>query len=137
MNKCSVNGTVVELFDKKMKIRIKPEASCAVCAARMLCSSSKDKVITLDRVEGISSGDRVSVAMNSNAMLGVVFLLYIAGMLVAAAVSFVLSKLASLKEVYSALVFLAVTIIYIPIISRVLSKRFAGSIKYSIKKLEN
>lgn len=63
MDTCYAEGTVEELRGDKLFIRLSPAGACSGCAASLLCSSGKGRLITAALPDGSSykAGDSIKI----------------------------------------------------------------------------
>ncbi len=128
MSVCLADVRVVAVSGDTVTVVVEPPSSvCASCGSS-LCGIRKNRTAVLT-CKGAEVGDRLRLEMPGGSILHIAFWLYAAGLLPAAAAAYMMRRFG---ETVSAVMFLAVTGVWVGLASRWLNKYVSSRIKVTM-----
>ena len=130
----SHEGTVINVADGKVSVKIEVKSACSACRAKSFCSVSElsEKIIDAVPAESVSVGDSVVVEMEEKFGLKAVFYVFFIPFVLMASTLFVSSNFVS--EALSALFSLLILVPYCLLLA-FLKPYFANRFVFVCRKL--
>jgi sigma-E factor negative regulatory protein RseC len=130
----SHEGTVINVADGKVSVKIEVKSACSACHAKSMCSVSElsEKVIEALPSESLSVGDSVVVEMEEKFGLKAVFYVFFIPFILMVSALFVSSNFVS-SEALTALISLVILVPYFVILA-LLKPYFAKTFVFVCRK---